>query len=512
MKKENFLLKIYNKIRLLIKNSKDIAEDVWKPSNPQRPLNLGKVGFRLISVVSITVGGVIKNKIPRHAAALSYYSLMSLGPLIALAVMISGFVLQYNDDEDFAANTLNRLIYFIAPPVQETTQVNADEASDAVDLQSGATAVADAQTDAAQEAPLNPYLVQLIDNMIEKAQSGTVGLLGSLILILIAIQLFIVIEKTFNMIWGVRYGRTLIQRVFVYWTMLSLGAVLGFAAISTLTASKVDQVFDTLPLGAQLIKWADFMAPAISSVGMILLLSIFYCFIPNTRVRWIPALIGASIVVLVLFLNNYLSFLYINKVLQAQSLYGSISIILILMLGLYIFWLVILLGGQVTYSIQNAHFLSVQKAWDNVSFHSQEFLSLAVLIFICRRFKQCDEPPSTDTINRHIQIPRRILNETLLSLEEMGWIHQVQGEKASSQGINFWQPARPLNAIKLRAFRESFENYGNNLGLETANVCDEPILQYYQKELNGEVLEGEPNPSIDTLIDKLPRGTAQASA
>ena len=41
MKKESFLLKIYNKIRLLIKNSKDIAEDVWKPSNPQRPLNLG---------------------------------------------------------------------------------------------------------------------------------------------------------------------------------------------------------------------------------------------------------------------------------------------------------------------------------------------------------------------------------------------------------------------------------------------------------------------------------------
>ena len=469
-----------------------LKKGIWdQQTNEQRGAR--GLGFVVLKIGSIVHEGVIRNKIPSHAAALSYYSLMSLGPLIALAVMISGFVIQYNDDEYFAAKTLNRLIYFIAPSLQISSEKQLEE---------GEIDVSNAQTDTLQQAPLNPELINFIERMIKSTRSGAVGLVGSLMLIIIVIQLFVVIEKTFNIIWGVRRGRPLIKRIVFYWTMLSLGAVLGFAAVSTLTATTIAEFFGKLPLGSHVVKLLDIIAPIVSSAILVLLLGIFYRFIPNTRVRWMPALIGALFVSVCLFLNNYLSFIYINRVIQAQSLYGSISIIFILIFGLYVFWLLILLGGQITYSVQNVNFVAIQKVWNNVSFKTQELLSLALLVHICRRFKKCEKPPSTEALNSLIQAPRRVLNETLVSLEDLGWIHEVRSEEGKDEYSKYWQPARPLNTITLGAFKKSFEDYGNNVGVHITQTFDDPILQYYQKTFTCDELEGA-NFSIEALINKL---------
>ena len=88
------------------------------------------------------------------------------------------------------------------------------------------------------ETELAPEVLELIGNFSDRAKSGTVGVVGSLILLVIGIQVLTSIEKSFNTVWGVTKGRKLPERIVTYWTFISLGAVLGTAALSLITANE----------------------------------------------------------------------------------------------------------------------------------------------------------------------------------------------------------------------------------------------------------------------------------
>lgn len=448
--------------------------------------------YALLRIFAIMGQGIQKNKIPSHAAALSYYSLIAMGPLIALAIMISGFVFQQSENKENAATEmLNRIITFIAPPVEELNKIETDQ-NPATDQ--------DPTTSKAQS--LNPQLVEFLDHLVKSTRSGAVGLIGSLVLIFIVIQSFSLIEKAFNVIWGVEKGRNFIERVILYWSMLSLGAVFGFSALTLISAPTIISFFDRVPFGEHLIKLVDWIAPFISFFIISLLLGIFYRFIPNTSVRWKSALIGAVIVSAVLFANNYLSFLYINKVVRAQSLYGSIGIMPILMFGLYIFWLFVLVGGQMTYSIQNANFLTIQKVWDKVSFRAAEFVSLVALVFICRRFKNCQSPYNIDALKEIVRVPLHVLNQCLERLEKLNWINSIEVDDGEGGKILSYQPARPLESMTLAEFKKSFECYGSNAPVKLVLNLD-PILGYY-KQLFTDEKSSEKNKSFNQLIQEFP--------
>ncbi len=432
--------------------------------------------YALLRVFSIVLNGLTDNRLLSRSAALSYYSLIALGPLVAIAVMISGFVID-RDDPELAAASLNRVLQFIAPPVAEMSALGSDQPT-------------------GPDARIDPELVKFLDQIIDSTRSGAVGAMGVLLLIFISIQLLTSIEKTFNEIWGVRRGRSWFQRIVFYWTFISLGAVLGFASVTLLSAATLARLFDLLPYGAQLLIW---FAPLLSFLLVIALLVAFYRFIPNTAVLWRPALAGAFFVTCLLFLNNYLSFIYVQRVITHQSLYGSLGIIPVLMVGLYIFWFFILTGGQITYSVQNANFLTNRQAWADISTHTRETLSLAAFLLICRRFKDCQPAPSAAELAEIIRAPSHLLNECYTRLCDLGWINAAtKVEKDGSQTVRY-QPARPLNNITLASFKESFEHYGNDTGAELIHEVD-PLIDYYHRHLAALTPNELREKTIDTLL------------
>ncbi len=174
-----------------------------------------------------------------RAAALSYSSLLALGPLVAIAVLISGFALG-NKDPALAAQSLNRIISFIAPQVAQYDKANENEREQASHVQPppGAT------TKPAVTAPApDPEMVQLLNNFITSSRSGTAGIIGILTLFVIVIGLFTTIENTFNDIWGVRRGRSWMARIVYYWSVITLGALLFFASLTLLSAGAFMNVF-----------------------------------------------------------------------------------------------------------------------------------------------------------------------------------------------------------------------------------------------------------------------------
>ena len=457
-----------------------LRRDIWSNSSLRLRGIKGRL-YALLRVLSIILDGLANNRLLNRSAALSCYSLLGLAPLVAIIVMVSGFVL-HRGEPDVAADGLNHILRFIAPPVAEFTRLQEDTLREAPSAAGSETGVP--ENPSIRSENLNEDLVALIEHIIDSARSGTVGVVGVLLLILIGIQLLTSIEGAFNEIWGIRRGRSWYQRVILYWSFISLGAILSSASITLLSASAHSPLLDFLPFGDQVSRLLTVAGPLLSFLIILLLFYGFYRLMPNTSVGRNAALVGAFFVTISLFLNNYLSFLYVQRVITQQSLYGSLGILPILMIGLYIFWFFVLIGGQITYSVQNSRSLTHQYAWNNISGHTQGIVSLAAFALICRRFRECGAPYSSSELGKRTRVPRHVLNQCLNRLVDLGFINTTSTIREDGVATVRYQPARPLDAITLGAFRSALESYGNNEGADLIQGAD-PIVGHYQRGLES---------------------------
>ena len=473
-------------------------KEIWQPAYLKDRSLRGRF-YALLRVISITWSGLGEVNVGSRAAALSYSSLLGLGPLIAIAVLVSGMVLNQGNP-DLAVDTLNKVIKFIAPQVSQYEQI---EQSKTGTISAQVTPPGAAAETAKPEVKLvaNAGLGQLINSFAKGSRSSAAGVAGALTLIVIVIQLFTSIETTFNAIWGVRRGRSWLMRIVFYWTVVTLGAVLFFAALTALSAGTFIHVFmGKLPFSAELFAVTRWM-PSLSFLILILILGLFYRTIPNTHVFWSAALVGALVVTSLLFLNNYLAFLYFRRVLISKSLFGSLGILPILMIGLYFFWFFVIVGGQVSYAVQNVHFRSSQAAWHNLNAITRESLSLLVLLFICRRFKQCQPPFTASQLGDNIKVPTQILNECLNRLVDLRLITSIPPAEGQATLEHRYQPARPLNRITLLEFKGLFENYGEAPSSDSLEILD-PVLKFYREHIANNDRAAFGNHTVDTLLEE----------
>jgi len=521
------------------------TKEIWQPALLDDTSLRGRF-YALLRVISITITVFRDTKAASRASALSFSSLLGLGPLVAIAMLVAGMVLD-DKDPDLAVNTLNRVIRFIAPQVAEyEAQTSAEGGSNAnlavsaiapnPTLQAGSgpalnrvasspaepprSATASTSPSKRAEESSTPSLGEglvgpsspeasseaeatverMLSGFISGSRSGTAGAVGALTLILIVILLFKGIEDAFNEIWGLREGRSWLMRIIYYWTILTLGAVLFFASITLLSAGAFVNVFIAkLPFGAEILQLVRWLLPLSSGALVIGMLTLFYRYIPNTQVYWRAAFAGAVIVALLLLANNFLAFIYVRRVVISRSLYGSLGIMPILMFGLYIFWLYVLIGGQISYAVQNVRFRSSQAAWGNLSHASREHLLLLVFLTVARRFQDCLPACSASQLSDIIKAPTQITNECLQRLVDMRFLTPIPAAETEPTNDFLYQPARPLNRTTLADFKARFESFGEEAASEEAMQALDPLLPRYTAALRA----GRDNALLTTPIDQL---------
>ena len=257
---------------------------------------------------------------------------------------------------------------------------------------------------------------------------------------------------------------------------------MGAAALTLVTVTKIAQLMEYLPFGGEFLSLALILSPIIAFILITTLLAVFFRFIPNTQVHWKAAFTGATLVVVLLQLYNMFSFLYVQRVVDTRSLYGSVGIIVVLMLGLYVFWLLILFGAQITYAVQNADYLTNENAWQKTSEHTQEIISLAVLILVGKRFLAGASPSRASELHQQLRVPSHILNSSINRLCELGYLSAVAIKSIEDVRDHAYQPGHPLESITLGAFKQTFQSYGNNQGAELI-VQHTPELHTYLEEI-----------------------------
>lgn len=388
-------------------------------------------------VLVTTWHGVFDNRLPQQSAALTYYTLMSLGPLLALALTVSGFILSRAGAE--ADNPAKRAIVAAVEYVAPQVVAQAGKAGQVVTLRE-----------------INKDLDGLIDGLLKNAASGEAGVIGLGLILAFAVLMLSRVEDALNGIWGVRFGRSWRDRFANYLLFLVLFFLVGATTLTMLSAASLATSlgegatwlaawFHRLPGGEKLTAFVSGGGPLFVSVAMLTLaFAAFNRMMPNVRVRWSAAFVGGFAIALLIAANHRLAALYVGKVTQFQSLYGELSIVLVLMFGSYLTWLFVLIGGQVAYAYQNRRALARHKAWEGLSHRARRTLAFVCVSETLRRYRAGQAGPTADDIAVTARVPATVAEGCLQMLRDANLL-------AAESRTGGHKPAQPLEAMTVGA-------------------------------------------------------------
>ncbi len=175
-------------------------------------------------------------------------------------------------------------------------------------------------------------------------QAGKLTAVGLVVLLLSALFLLATVEDNFNEIWRVHKGRSVFQRLLVYWAVISLGPLLIVASLS------VSSYILTLPFLPDERTYRGLMShflPVLPFVLETVAFVIFFMAMPNCTVRFRDALAG-GIVAAVLFECAKKGFaIYVLNFRSYEVIYGALATIPIFLIWIYLSWLMVLVGAHV---------------------------------------------------------------------------------------------------------------------------------------------------------------------
>ncbi len=274
---------------------------------PHRVRSVARYIYRL---VGFAVRRFIDDRCLIGASALSYSSIVSLVPLTAVAlVTFSGFPIFGGVRQ----RLLNLILDNFAPSI-------GDDA---------ATWFAFAATNAAQTTAV-----------------GIVSLVATAILLLATI------EDQIHLIFRVSIQRSWGQRLLVYWTILTLGPLLLGLALSA--SGELDQLFT----GAE-----PYIPGAAARAGIgqlrrllpvaleVVAIALLYRLMPQRLVRWTAALAGAVVATMLLQVLKLGFGVFVGQLSSYNKIYGALAGVPIFLLWMYIFWIAVLLGAELTASL-----------------------------------------------------------------------------------------------------------------------------------------------------------------
>jgi len=184
---------------------------------------------------------------------------------------------------------------------------------------------------------IQAYLVVFLDSV-----SG-LTLPGTLFLILTALLLMVRIERAFNLIWRVPTARSIRNRVVMYWAVLTLGPLALGAAI----ALSAQPVFEQVAAGVSThSNWRAFGIFSLSWLAFTLM----FLLVPNRRVHFSHALVGAFVSALLFGLAKQAFVTFVAKA-SFSVIYGALATIPIFLFWLYLVWIVVLLGASLAASL-----------------------------------------------------------------------------------------------------------------------------------------------------------------
>jgi membrane protein len=276
---------------------------------------------------------------------------------------------------------------------------------------------------------------------VENVRGDVLGSVGLAFLLYTVVSTIQKLEEAFNFAWHVERPRSIMRRVSEYLSLMVVGPVFIVVVFSLFGAvgshASMRWLSTHEPFGT-IVRGFGVIGPFLFVTGVFTFL---YSFVPNTRVRLKAALIGGLVAGLLWAASGALFTRIVAASTRMVAIYAGFAIFLATLIWVYLSWLILLIGAQLSFYVQNPRYLRVGQGHVRLTSSLRERLAFTVMLMIARKFVAGEPPWQLRALAEDLEIPGSALASVTRSLEQAGLLTLTEDEEVV--------PARDLEGIQL---------------------------------------------------------------
>jgi len=404
------------KLNIIIR--KFFKDKLWEIEASKLP-RYQHYAINLLKVIVLAFRGFKRDECPVRSSALTYFSLLSLVPVIAVAFAIAkGFGLDQLLEHEIKTN-----------------------------LQS-------------QQEVMN-YVLAFSKKILASTKGGLLAVISIGFLLYTVLRLFNHIENAVNTIWNVDKSRSFIRKFTDYLSIILIAPIL--IVLSGTSTVYINTVFKTLSKNSGII---EIISPAIvllikfiPYVVIWLLFALMYMIMPNKKVKISHCIISGLIAGTA---YQLIQFYYIDLQIgfsRYNTIYGSFAALPLFLMWVQMSWLVFLFGAEISSALENLRLFGYMKDYRFLSQSKKRLLSILVLKKIISKFHHAEKAPGVQALSNEIQLPVLYIMKIT---DELVKAHLVVRVLDKDEMVTGFQPSMDIGKITLTDAVERLESIGNN--------------------------------------------------
>lgn len=420
--------------KIMVKKILDfLKKDIWRITFKNIPRY--QVFFiKTLRILLLAFRGYDEDKVSLRSSALTFYSMLSVVPVAAMAFGISKMV---------------------GIDKQLTRYLN--------------------EQFAGQQEVLD-YIIQFAKSFLDNTKGGLIAGVGAIILIWSVMKVFGNIESSFNAIWQIRQGRNWFRKFSDYISMLIIAPILLVSSssatvfISTMLkelAAENAIVGVLSPLLFMLIKLVPY-------VLIWLLLTMVYMVMPNTKVNFKSAFVAGIISGTVFVFVQWAYIHFQVGVSNYNAIYGSFAALPLFLIWLQMSWLIVLFGAEISFAVQNVEKYEFEPDTQNLSPFSWRVLTLTVAHLLIKNFAHGQKALTAEEISKRLEIPIRAVRDIIYMLVDSEILSEVNTKNEKEKA---YQPAVDTNILTVSYVLNALDHRGADKILAIASTEKEHIIK-----------------------------------
>lgn len=375
--------------------------------------------IKQLRILILAVRSVVEKKLVLRASALTYFTLLSIVPILAMAFGIAqGFGLE----ETLRQQIMNKF--------------------------------------SGQEEVFSRAL-DFADSLLERTKGGVIAGVGLLTLAYTVLRLLNFIEMSFNDIWDLEKPRSLYRKFTDYTSFIAIAPII-FIISSSLTVyitsevSEITQSIGVLSLFEPIVQFLLGFAPY---VLIWLLLTMVYAIMPNTNVKFAAALLAGILA------GTAYQFLQLGMikfqigVARYNAIYGSFAALPIFLFWLQFSWIIILFGAAYAQAFQNIKSYTYEKEHTAASLYAGKIIALATMHLLAKCFAEGEGGLTKEEIVQRLEAPGSLVQRVLQKLIACRLVAEINYQD-ESETVGY-QPAIDVNKLDVATVLNTLEDDGN---------------------------------------------------
>ena len=308
------------------------------------------------------------------------------------------------------------------------------------------------------------YVLNVINNLIVSAKGGVLTGLGIIILVYSVISMFDLLEKTFNNIWNVKDKRKYSTKI-----------------ISYVAITFIAPIFLLLIIGSSSV-----IVRLINITLILLVLLALFLLVPNKRVQLIPAFIGSLFTLIGIYVIYVIYSILQTSINRYNIIYGSLAFVPIFLIWIKYIWTVILIGAQITYSIQTSKEFVEEKYV--LSVNETKKLGLYLLYIVIENFENMGDPFTINDLKNESGLPKSIIKEGIRTLQDIYLLNEFFDSKTNQ---SFYQVNKNPNAITIKLYNDLVEKSDVSSDIILEKITEDKKEKYLRisKEIDFKNIE-----------------------